>query len=176
MHEQSASASELPVRRVELDVHQLVPAAFAPFGQVIAPTPSGKDYGEDDAQLEIGRGIPRFYILTLQWRPLVFRSITRHLDVTQCLASVGGHPWLVAVAPPNAPDDAEAAVEIDKIMAFQVPGNFGIKLHRSAWHAGPFFDQESADFFNLELHDTNKKDHFSCHLDKTFGIEMTFKS
>ena len=135
MHEPLASASELPVRRVEHDVHPLLPATFAPFGQVIAPTPSGREYGADDAQLEIGRGIPRFYILTLQWRPLVFRSITRHLDVTQCLASSGGRPWLVAVAPPNAPDDAEAAVEVDKIMAFQVPGNLGIKLHRGAWHA-----------------------------------------
>jgi ureidoglycolate lyase len=175
MHEQSRVASDLAVRRVELEVHPLESATFAPFGQVIAPTPSGKEYGPDDAQLDIGRGIPRFYILTLQWRPLVFRSITRHLNVTQCLASVGGHPWWVAVAPHNAPDDADAAPEIDKITAFRVPGNCGIKLHRSAWHAGPFFDQESADFFNLELHDTNRMDHFSCHLDKTFGIEMTFK-
>lgn len=174
MNKQSP-ASEPAVRCVELDVHPLKSAAFAPFGQVIAPTPSGKEYDADDAQLDISRGTPRFYILSLKWRPLVFRTITRHLDVTQCLASVGGHPWLVAVAPPNAPDDPDAAPELEKIAAFLVPGNCGIKLHRSAWHAGPFFDEESADFFNLELHDTNKKDHFSCHLDKTFGIEMTFK-
>jgi ureidoglycolate lyase len=162
------------LRRIELPVQTLESAAFAPYGQVIAPSTDGKPFGPDDAQLEFGRGIPRFYILSLKARPSAFRVITRHLSVTQCLASVGGKPWLLAVAPPNDPDNSGAAPDLDKIVAFRVPGNLGIKLHRSTWHAGPFFDGPGADFFNLELSDTNKVDHFSCKLDATFGVEMDF--
>jgi len=163
------------LRRIELEVLPLEAAAFAPFGRVIAPKASGTLYDDDDEQLDIGRGIPRFYILSLKGRPSVFHVITRHLSVTQCLASAGGHPWLVAVAPPDDPDNADAMPDLDRIKAFRVPGNLGIKLNRSTWHAGPFFDGDGADFFNLELHDTNIHDHFSYDFGAARGLEMAFR-
>ena len=163
------------LKLVELPVRPIDAAAFAPFGQVIAPTEDGKPFDSDDAQLDLARGTPRFYIMTLHRRELVFRSITRHLNVTQCLASVGGKDWLIAVAPPNDPDNPSAKPAPDAIRAFRVPGTLAIKLHRSTWHAGPYFDAPTVDFFNLELSDTNIVDHHSCRLDRDYGIEMRFK-
>jgi ureidoglycolate hydrolase len=94
--------------------------------------------------------------------------------VTQVLASVGGKPWLIAVAPPQDPDDPAKMPDPAAIKAFRIPGTVAIKLHRSTWHAGPFFEDAQVDFFNLELSDTNQTDHFSCQLDRTYGLEFRF--
>jgi ureidoglycolate hydrolase len=159
-------------RTVDLTVQALTPQAFTPFGQVMLPTPDGRLYGPEDPQLDITRGIPRFYIMALKERPLTFHHITRHMSVTQCLASCGSIPWLIAVAPPNEPDNLHAKLDPKQIAIFHVPGTLGIKLHRSTWHAGPFFTAKAADFYNLELSDTNQTDHHPVALDKEFGIEI----
>ena len=112
--------------------------------------------------------------MRLHRRPPGFRHITRHLNVTQCLASVGGKDWLIAVAPPNDPDNPEAMPDPAAIRAFRVPGTAAIELHRSTWHAGPFFEDPTMDFFNLELADTNQVDHHNCQLDQRFGVVMRF--
>jgi ureidoglycolate lyase len=161
-----------PLEIVDLPLQPLEAAAFAPFGQVIAPTCDGRPFGPDDAQLELNRGIPRFYMMTLKRRDLVFNVITRHLSVTQCLASVGGTAWLMAVAPPNDPDDPSKMPDLTAIKAFLIPGTVAIKLHRSTWHAGPFFKDPALDFLNLELSDTNRVDHFSCQLDRKFRLQF----
>jgi ureidoglycolate hydrolase len=162
-----------PTKTIELMLRPLDANTFSPFGQVISTGADGKPFGADDAQLEF-RGTPRFYILPLKRREPRFRQITRHLKVTQCLASVGAKPWFLAVAPPDDPDNAEAMPDPSSIAAFWVPGNVAVKLHRSSWHAGPFFSEPTLEFFNLELSDTNKTDHFSCQLDRQFGLEFAF--
>jgi ureidoglycolate hydrolase len=166
------TAPNVPRKTVELTVQALTPEAFAPFGQIMTHTPDGQLFGPTDAQLDIARGIPRFYIMALKERPMTFRYITRHMSVTQCLASCGTKPWLMAVAPPNDPDDPKAKPDPARIAIFHVPGPLGIKLHRSTWHAGPFFSGKTAEFFNLELSDTNQSDHHPVYLDKEFGIEI----
>ncbi len=166
------TAPNMHRKTVDLTVQALTPDAFSPFGQVLASTPEGRLFGPEDAQLDINRGIPRFYIMALKGRPMTFRYITRHMRVTQCLASCGAKPWLIAVAPPNDPDDETAKPDPKKIAIFHVPGTLGIKLHRSTWHAGPFVNGKSADFFNLELSDTNQSDHHPVYLDKEWGIEI----
>jgi ureidoglycolate hydrolase len=163
-----------PVKLVDLQVQPLKAETWAPFGQIIVPDKDGRPFGPHDAQLDLHRGTPRFYIMSLRLKPLTFTVITRHLQVTQCLASVGGKPWMIAVAPPHDPDNRDAIVDPKEIMAFQIPGNVAIKLHRSTWHAGPYYNGETADFFNLELSDTNQADHPSVYLDKRFGIEYRF--
>ena len=40
-------------------------------------------------------------------------------------------------------------------------GNCFIKLETGTWHAGPYFDDDFIDFYNLELSDTNVIDHFT---------------
>ena len=161
-------------RVIDLPVQPITAAAFAPFGTLIEPCEDGKMFGPDEAQLVLDRGTPRFYIMRLYRRPPGFRQITRHLAVTQCLASVGGGSWIIAVAPPRDPDDAAAEPDPAAIRAFDVPGNVAISLHRSTWHAGPFFDAPNMDFYNLELADTNQVDHHNCLLDKRYGVVMRF--
>lgn len=129
--------------------------AFAPFGQVIFPTPDGQEYGPMDAQLELSQGIPRFYIMNLTQRGRQFSQITRHERCTQCLGSLRGAHWLLAVAPPSPEPQPDRA----QLRAFRIPGNCFVKLAIGTWHAGPYFDAPTVDFYNLELSDTNIVDH-----------------
>ncbi|MEM1369145.1 MAG: ureidoglycolate lyase [Cyanobacteria bacterium P01_H01_bin.15] len=135
----------------------ITPENFAPYGQLIQASHDGKLFDESDAQLELSRGKPRFYIMRLTERGRNFHRITRHLQCTQCLGSLEGKDWYLAVAPPaNAPEP-----NLLRLAAFRIPGDCFIKLHRGTWHAGPYFDHEFVDFYNLELSNTNQVDHYT---------------
>ena len=141
---------------------------FQPYGQLITPSEDGKLYDATDAQLNLANGTPRFYIMRLHKRGRKFHKITRHLQCTQCLGSLEGKDWLIAVAPPSEREKPD----IDKIQAFQVPGNCFIKLEIGTWHAGPYFDYDVVDFYNLELSDTNVVDHFTHDFLKNEYLEF----
>lgn len=164
----------MSVRVVDLPVELITRAGFAPFGTLLEPAEDGKVFGPDEAQLVLDRGTPRYYILNLKRRELAFTKITRHMRVTQCLAAVGGAEWLMAVAPPDDPDNPDAKPDPTRIKGFRIPGDRAIALHRSTWHAGPFFQPEKLGFFNLELADTNQVDHYNCSLDEAFGLKLRF--
>ncbi|MCA3260301.1 MAG: ureidoglycolate lyase [Telmatospirillum sp.] len=151
------------------DIVDLVPqpiaaSAFAPYGQLIAATQDGALFGPQDAQLVLSAGTPRFYIMALSRREPVIRGITCHVRVTQCLASVGGVPWYLLVAPPGDVPDPK------RLAAFVTPGNVAVKLHVGTWHAGPYFAPATCDFFNLELSDTNETDHRTLPLDRAYRL------
>lgn len=170
----AADSSTAPARTVDLPVAPITAEAFAPYGTLLKPEEDGKPFGSDEAQLVLDRGTPRFYVMRLHRREKVFNRITRHLAVTQCLASVGGKPWLLAVAPPLDPDNPQGEPDITQLRAFLIPGDVAVAMHRSTWHAGPFFDEPTQDFFNLELADTNQVDHHNCLLDQRFGVRYRF--
>jgi ureidoglycolate lyase len=155
-----------PVIR-DLTPMELTPAAFAPFGTVVPPMEDGTLFGPQDAALHFGTGTPRFYAMRLPNRGLVVSRITQHRAVTQVLASAGGLPWLIVVAPPT---DVEPVLE--DIRAFMVPGDAAVMLSRGTWHAGPLFEMAEASFFNLELSDTNVTDHWNCDLRKRYGVVL----
>ncbi|MGQ9369282.1 ureidoglycolate lyase [Azospirillum sp. ST 5-10] len=159
-------------RILDLPLEPISRAAFAPFGHLVEAIEDGVLYGPDDARLDLAQGTPRFYIMRLDPRPMLVRRITRHRRVTQCLASVGGRPWAIAVAPPDGLDDAAAEPAPERIRAFLVPGDAAVVLHRGTWHAGPYFDGDSLSFFNLELSDTNEVDHHNAHLDRRHGVAL----
>ena len=159
---------------VDLTVEPISAAAFAPYGTLIETAADGKLFGPDEAQLVLGGGTPRFYIMNLKHREMGFRHITRHLHVTQCLAAVGGKPWIIAVAPPDAPDDPAARPDQTRLRVFRVGGDQAIMLARSTWHVGPFFASDTAAFFNLELADTNQTDHHNCYFDREFAVQYRF--
>jgi ureidoglycolate hydrolase len=150
----------------------ITPENFRLYGQVIAATPDHQGFDAAAAQLSLEEGIPHFYIMRLPRRGRKFGKITRHVKCTQCLGSLEGKEWLIAVAPPGATDQPDR----DAIAAFRIPGNCFIKLERGTWHAGPYFDQEAIDFYNLELTDTNIVDHHTCDLKSTYGIEFEIVS
>lgn len=144
----------------KLTAQWITPESFQPYGQVIYASIDGRAYDSTDAQLILGNGIPRLYIMRLPYRGRKIHAITRHLQCTQCLGSLKGKDWLMAVAPPT---NASQPV-LEEIVSFQIPGDCFIKLNQRTWHAGPYFDHESVDFYNLELSDTNINDHDTYNL------------
>lgn len=147
-------------------------AAFAPYGKLVEPMPDGAPAGDVDQALDLSGGRPRFYIMALEHRPLNITRITRHSQVTQVLASVGGGSWLLAVAPPGETAEPDPTT----IRAFRIPGHVAVLLARGTWHAGPYFEPATMSFFNLELEDTNVVDHESCDLAARFGISFALEA
>jgi ureidoglycolate lyase len=158
----------------DIPARPITKEAFGPFGELIAPMEDGVPFGEADARLDLTQGTPRLYIMRLPRKGLVFRQITRHRGVTQCLAALGGKSWLLAVAPPKNFDDPKAEPALEDIAGFVIPGSVAVKLHRGTWHAGPFFEDEEINFINLELSDTNEVDHQNSYLAKRFGFALRF--
>lgn len=164
------TSAALAVR--DLAIETLTPEAFAPFGTLIEAGEDGTPFGPQDAQLVLDRGTPRFYIMSIPGRGLTITGITRHRQVTQTLASVGGEDWVMAVAPPKAVEDPAAEPALEDIRAFRIPGDVAVMLHRGSWHAGPLFADGLRSFFNLELADTNVVDHQNCILSRTYGTAL----
>jgi ureidoglycolate lyase len=157
----------------KLTIEPLTPEAFAAFGAVIPPTEDGVPFGAGDAQIDLSQGTPRFYAMRIPGRGFTVTHITRHRQVTQVLASAGGKPWVMAVAPPNALDDLAAEPDIVDIRAFAIPGDVAVMLCKGTWHAGPLFARGSEEsFFNLELSNTNRVDHHTCDLAARYGIAL----
>lgn len=152
----------------QLQAKWITPENFQPYGQAIFASIDGKPYDTEDAQLSLQNGIPRFYLMRLQHRGRKFHTITRHEQCTQCLGSLEGKDWLIAVAPPNNTN----VPALEDITAFQIPGNCFIKLDVGTWYAGPYFEHEVVDFYNLELADTNIIDHFTHNFLKSHQIQF----
>ena len=155
-----------------LSAQLITPALFQQYGQVIYPNKDGKSYDANDAQLNLKKGIPRLYIMRLNHQGRQFHKITRHVKCTQCLGSLAGKEWLIAVAPPSETNKPL----LEKIFAFRIPGNCFIKLDLGTWHSGPYFDDEFIDFYNLELSDTNVNDHETYNLLSTYNIHLTINN
>src|SRR4029079_5697984 len=83
---------------------------FAPFGEVIYPRAAGSQFDvnpydpetrAEEPSLTLTNGTPRLWIMRLKKNGLVFSKLARHRRVTQCLGSLQGKEWFVAVAPPG---------------------------------------------------------------------------
>lgn len=141
-------------------MHQLLPTeisaeALAPYGQLVTPLANGADFGPGDAELCLEAGRPRFWVMALEHRAPRVVTLARHSLCSQCLASADGSPWWIVLAPPQPeltpPDPA-------LIRLFRIEPGMILKLHVGTWHAGPYFREPQANFFNLELADTNSHD------------------
>jgi ureidoglycolate hydrolase len=140
--------------------------SFAPYGEVIYPRSAGSQFdinpydpetSTEEPRLTLTNGTPRLWIMRLRKNGLVFSKLARHRRVSQCLGSLQGKEWFIAVVPPNNPADG-AKPEPARMAAFRIPGDRVIKLNVATWHAGPHFTHDECLFFNLENLDTNKRD------------------
>ncbi|MDH6077228.1 ureidoglycolate lyase [Umezakia ovalisporum] len=157
----------------QLQAEWITPERFQCYGQVIFASEDGKNFDAEDAKLNLRNGTPRFYIMRLKKRGRKFHKITRHLQCTQCLGSLAGKDWLIAVCPP---DNNSSEPLLAEIAAFRIPGNCFIKLNEGTWHAGPYFEHEVVDFYNLELADTNVVDHFTHDFLQTHQLKFEIVS
>jgi len=155
------------VKLRELMAQFITPESFQPYGQVIFPCKDDKIFDYTDAQLSLENGITRFYIMRLKKQGTRFHKITRHVECTQCLGSLEGKDWFMAVCPP---ENNNREPILDKLVVFHIPANCFIKLEVGTWHAGPYFYHDFVDFYNLELSDTNLVDHFTHDFLKTNGL------
>lgn len=169
-----SNAQFVPVNGATITRHFLAQAAtpnsIGAYGTLLEPQSDGVTFGGLDAKLHLSQGVPRFYLMKLARRPMAVTQITRHLAVTQALASLNGKRWYILVAPPDEPNNAQALPDINRLEAFCITGSQALVLHRSTWHAGPYFLEEEVDFVNLELTDTNVVDHHNVRLDVLFGM------
>ncbi|XP_021744275.1 uncharacterized protein LOC110710302 [Chenopodium quinoa] len=190
------------IKLVKLKAVEATPENFKDYGQVIQSSSDGEEFGPHDAQLDLSRGIPRFYIMQLKDRGLKFSTITHHANVTQCLGSIGGHVWYLGVAKPSIVDlyippsveevnDSSANVvepskkiakspcghlyvppSVEEVQVFKVTGPTFLKLNVGTWHAGPLFVQGAMDFYNLELTNTNVVDHTTHNFRQENGVQF----
>lgn len=151
---------------------------FAPYGEIISPRGAGSQFDDnpydpeisaEEPRLTLTNGTPRLWIMRLRKNGLRFSKLARHRRVTQCLGSLQGKEWFLAVAPPNDLADGTCP-ELARMAAFRIPGDCVIKLHVATWHAGPHFLQDECLFFNLENLDTNKRDFEAHDLPNEFQI------
>lgn len=143
----------------------LTDEAFAPYGDIIKPRLSGEQFDRTHSydpskegthvKLVMTNGTPTLRIMQQRLRGLTFSKIARHLRVSQCLGSLQGKEWFMAVA---APTNGDTRPRLEDIGAFRIPGDRIIKLHVGTWHAGPHFKHEECLFLNLENEDTNTRD------------------
>lgn len=145
--------------------------AFRPYGQLIQPIADHVAFSDNDAQLDLSQGTPRFYIMRLEQKGRSFQRITHHRHCTQCLGALGDKDWFMVVAPPTD----EIKPNIDQMRAFRISGHCFIRLDAGTWHAGPYFDHEFVDFYNLELSDTNIVDHWNYDFQKQDNIEWVIQ-
>ncbi|MGC1308015.1 MAG: ureidoglycolate lyase [Phormidesmis sp.] len=157
-----------PVAAQPIKAVPITPESFRPCGQLIVPQPDNVPFNPQDAQLDLRSGIPRFYIMQLHQRGRRFHHITRHGSCTQCLGSLDGREWFLGVAPPGE----QPQPPLEAIQVFKIPGDCFVKLEVGTWHAGPYFDDDTVNFYNLELSDTNVVDHTTCDLLQTYGVEF----
>lgn len=142
----------------------LTDEAFAPFGDVIKPRRTGEQFDrsfayepekEETFVKLVTADAPTLRIMHQRLRGLTFTAMARHLKVSQCLGSLQGKEWFMAVAPARK---GENAPRLEDITAFRIPGDRIIKMHVGTWHAGPHFTHEECLFLNLENEDTNTRD------------------
>ncbi|CAO2826218.1 unnamed protein product [Amaranthus hypochondriacus] len=193
---------EVKIKVVTLKAIEATPETFKDYGQVIQSSVDGEDFGPHDAKLELSRGTPRFYIMKLKSQKLKFSRITHHANVTQCLGSIGAHTWYLGVAKPSIVDlyippvveevpDSNATVlesnkkivksayghlyvppSVDEVKVFKITGPKFLKLNLGTWHAGPLFNPDALDFYNLELSDTNVVDHTTHDFRRENGVRF----
>jgi len=161
-----------------ISARPLEPKAFAPYGEIILARVAGTQFDDnpynpqtsaEEPNLILTNGVPRLWIMRLKKNGLVFSKMARHRRVTQCLGSLQGKEWFVAVAPPNNLEDG-VCPELARVAAFRIPGDCVIKLHVATWHAVPHFLHDECLFFNLENLDTNKRDFDAYELPNEFQI------
>jgi ureidoglycolate hydrolase len=147
-------------------VEDVTPATFRPYGEIIEPRnalgqfidkPYDPETSAEEAQLVLTNGRPRLWIMELNKIGVSFTKIARHRRVTQCLGSLEGKDWFIAVSAPGNSGD-EARPQLEEIRGFRISGRCVIKLEIGTWHAGPLFQHDQCLFFNLENAETNKRD------------------
>jgi ureidoglycolate lyase len=157
----------MSVRTLNITAEPPTRAAFAPFGDVLAPRTDAKPVTNRDllasgrarmsdpvppermAQWDILDYWPEIgtiardpmklgYVRCRAPKPWVFSWFERHLKGTQTMIPIGGGRCVVAVAPANAADDTTGLPDLSAVRAFVLDGNTALTIRPGTWHWTPF--------------------------------------
>src|SRR5262245_1338919 len=104
---------------------------FANYGEVIYPRAAGLQFdinpydpetSTEEPKLTLTNGTPRLWIMHLKKNGLAFSKLARHRRVTQCLGSLQGKEWFIAVAPPSDLADG-ATPHLATLEPLRMPGD-----------------------------------------------------
>jgi ureidoglycolate lyase len=134
---QSLAVNARPTVR-EVPVERLTEGRFRPFGQVVGARRTAPSYrsggGAVGWVLDFeSDGRTRLSVSRTPFRELTFRTLERHLHVTQAFIALAGAPAVLAVAAPP-PDDGERPPEPDAVHGFLLETGQGVLLARGTWH------------------------------------------
>ncbi|MGI9659448.1 MAG: ureidoglycolate lyase [Gaiellaceae bacterium] len=125
-----------------IPVEPLTEEGFAPYGDMIAVRgePLPHVYGDTMDVYEAGFHEcdveTEFIVTRYRLRSPQILYLERHHQITQTFIPMMGDPFIVAVAPPDAPLE-NGLPSLDTVKAFLVPGEAAAKLHRGTWHEVP---------------------------------------
>ncbi len=117
-----------------LKIEPINAEAFAPFGQLLPPVPSGAGRQEliEELQNDRASARPRLSIATTEPKalPLTALQMERHVHSSQAFTPLDCAGYLVVVAPHGD----GGMPDVEKIRAFRVPGDTGINYKADTWH------------------------------------------
>jgi ureidoglycolate lyase len=117
-----------------LTLEPITAAAFAPFGQLLAPQ-SGSGGRQDlvhELQNDRVAARPRLSLLAVEPKalPLTAIEMERHIYSSQAFLPLDCASYLVLVAA-QTPNDLP---DVGQMHAFRVPGGIGINYRANTWH------------------------------------------
>lgn len=153
---------------VNTDIHTVVPVPLeqgdiTPFGEAISLslTPKlpidlyqGKNAVHGPVVLESDQ-TPEFIMFKVGLRGGDVRYLERHVGMTQTFIPLGGDPYVLVVAAPDAPL-VDGFPDFDAVHAFLVPGDVVVNIHRGTWHEPPFPTREGQVFLISSQPDVTK--------------------
>lgn len=134
--------------KMQLEIQELTPDSFAPFGQVITQqarthdaSGTGWQWWGDLALLPSdGRPYSVGY-LDLQPTARRFDWAERHMRSAEMIIPAGGE-CLIYVAPPDYPDEPDRLAALDRFQVFRVRRGQAVILRPGVWHGAPLaFDR-----------------------------------
>jgi ureidoglycolate lyase len=133
-----------------LRVRELIPEAFAPYGDVIALPGRGEDaagpgwrwWAETVSLPTDGRGFGVGY-LDLGGSPMRFDWAERHLRSVEVIVPLGGD-CLVYVGPADRPEDPAAISARERFEVFRLRPGSGVAMRPGVWHGAPLSKRPSS--------------------------------
>lgn len=132
------------VTAYRITVRQVTSERFAPFGQLLTAEGTRRSIDLYGSTIDVySSGIidsdrpVEILVSRSSVREFRLHFLERHFELAQSFIPLGGEPFVVAVARPDARLESGVPA-FDEIHAFVVPGYVGVTVHRGTWHEPPF--------------------------------------
>ena len=167
-----------------LAVTPLSAEAFAPFGHVIGgegrvepradprTTVPFSQWGEVPIATRDGVPLALDIVSRTVTPPLEVTRLYRHHTAPQVLASLGGIPYLIVVAP--AGTTFEDAADLELLRAFVSDGTAAISIGIGVWHEGAYPLVGTIDLLNLQGAN-HPDDTDMVELDRLLGVTVQIR-